>query len=194
MSNGDPQTPNWPSLQEVHKVSGENLTDSLPKIPVQSIGYEDAKMIMEYLGGNDLSSNDYQGWTGGLGIDYKLGGSPMKDSLRLHLRVNRGICFHVLFGCHVLFLFVKSFKRMTFFSSLIMAPLILIPLLAIALLASLFDDKILFFEIKSRIFIPFSISLDLILISGKCQPGGEVSILGGSFRPCLLYTDVPGRS
>ena len=86
LSNGDPQTPNWPSLQEVHKVSGENLTDSLPKIPVQSIGYEDAKMIMEYLGGNDLSSNDYQGWTGGLGIDYKLGGSPMKDSLRLHLQ------------------------------------------------------------------------------------------------------------
>ena len=56
---------------------------------------------------------------------------------------------------------------MTFLSSSIISPSILNPLLAITLRASLFEDKILFFEIKSKILIPFLISLDLIIISGK---------------------------
>ena len=44
------------------------------------------------------------------------------------------------------------------------------PLLLITLLASLLEDKILFFEIKSKILIPFFTSLILILISGKSIP------------------------
>ena len=47
---------------------------------------------------------------------------------------------------------------------------ILMPLFAIALLASLLEDKILFFEIKSKIFTPFFISLIFTLISGKSIP------------------------
>ena len=62
--------------------------------------------------------------------------------------------------------FLKSFSSI-FFSFSIRIPSILNPLLTIALLTSLFDDKILQFVIKSKIFIPFLISFNLILISGK---------------------------
>ena len=48
--------------------------------------------------------------------------------------------------------------------------LILIPLFAIARLASLLEDKILKFAIKSKMLNPFSISSDLISISGKSDP------------------------
>ena len=48
--------------------------------------------------------------------------------------------------------------------------LILNPLFAIARLASLFEDKILKFAIKSKMFTPFSISSDFIWISGKSEP------------------------
>ena len=48
--------------------------------------------------------------------------------------------------------------------------LILNPLLDIALRASLFEDKILLFAIKSKILIPFLTSLGLILITGKSEP------------------------
>mgnify|MGYP001225246961 CR=1 FL=1 len=60
-----------------------------------------------------------------------------------------------------------------------MAPSILNPLLEIALRASLFEDKILFFEIKSKILIPFSTSSDLIFISGRPElslPRSKVSL------------------
>ena len=88
--NGDPQTPHWPSLEKVHKVSEENLTNLLPKIPVQSIGYEDAQKIMENLGGTELSGTDFKDWEGGLNID-NIGGSPMKESMRLHLQTTNEI-------------------------------------------------------------------------------------------------------
>ena len=39
-----------------------------------------------------------------------------------------------------------------------------------ALRASLFDDKILFFAIRSKILIPFSSCSDSILISGNSDP------------------------
>ena len=49
-------------------------------------------------------------------------------------------------------------------------PSIFNPLLAISLRASLFEDKILLSTTKSKILIPFFISLDLICISGKSDP------------------------
>ena len=68
---------------------------------------------------------------------------------------------------------------MTFFSSLTISSLILNPLLAIILRASLLEDKILFFEIKSKILTPCSTSLNLIVISGKPElssPPSKVSL------------------
>ena len=87
LSNGDPQTPSWPSLSQskIHKVKQENLTDFLPKIPVQSIGYDDAKTILKELGGTSLTGLDYNDWRGELEIDYKLGGETMQNGYRLHL-------------------------------------------------------------------------------------------------------------
>ena len=70
----------------------------------------------------------------------------------------------------VLKFFLKSFSLRIFFSSSTITSSIFTPLFAIALLASLLDDKILLSAIKFKIFIPFSISLDLIFISGKPEP------------------------
>ena len=51
-SFGDPQTPGWPSMPEVHNVYGGHLDVNLPKIPVQPVNYDDARQIMKSLGGN----------------------------------------------------------------------------------------------------------------------------------------------
>ena len=65
---------------------------------------------------------------------------------------------------------------------------ILKPLLAIALLASLFEGKILLFAIKSKIFTPFLISLDLILISGKSAPKPPLSKV--SLAVCSAFLEA----
>ena len=49
---GDPQTPGWPSVGDGHRIShSDNLISALPKIPVQPIGYSDARRILKDLGG-----------------------------------------------------------------------------------------------------------------------------------------------
>ena len=53
------------------------------------------------------------------------------------------------------------------------------------LLASLFDDKILLFAIRSKIFIPFLISSFLIFISGK--PDANVPPSKVSLAVCAAF-------
>ena len=49
---GDPETPGWPSVSNAHRLDHNGGTISaLPKIPVQPIGYADARRILKELGG-----------------------------------------------------------------------------------------------------------------------------------------------
>ena len=56
---------------------------SLPSIPVQSIGYDDAKKLLKGLAGAEA----YAGWSGKLGIQYNLGG-VVNSNKKVHLEVN----------------------------------------------------------------------------------------------------------
>ena len=47
LDNGDPTTPDWPSVPNVYRTSGDALEARLPSIPAQPIGYDDAKRILE---------------------------------------------------------------------------------------------------------------------------------------------------
>ena len=51
LTDGDPQTPNWPSLEHTARLSIDELEAQglLPKIPCQAIGYRGAKELMKYL-------------------------------------------------------------------------------------------------------------------------------------------------
>ncbi|XP_075526648.1 N-acetylated-alpha-linked acidic dipeptidase 2-like [Dermacentor variabilis] len=61
---GDPETPGYPS---VDKAVREEDTSNLSPIPALVIGYDDAAVFLESLGGKDL------GWKGGLNATYKAG-------------------------------------------------------------------------------------------------------------------------
>ena len=61
--------------------------DGLPKIPAQPIGYDDATVILEKLGGRQAPES----WRGGIkGIEYNLGGEWARPfrGWRLRLDVN----------------------------------------------------------------------------------------------------------
>ena len=71
--DGDPETPNYPSLPNVHRWSKSELDQEgiLPTIPCQPIGYRDAKEFMKFLTGTKVP----EGWKGGLkDIEYFIGG------------------------------------------------------------------------------------------------------------------------
>ncbi|XP_066957669.1 N-acetylated-alpha-linked acidic dipeptidase 2-like [Macrobrachium rosenbergii] len=68
MLDGDPLTPGWPSTEHAYRLSEEEA--QLPKIPCQPIGYDDAKVILEKLGGQKAPED----WVGGIeGLAYNLG-------------------------------------------------------------------------------------------------------------------------
>lgn len=46
LSSGDPLTPGWPSTAYAHRINKEDA--SLPTIPAQPIGYQDAKEILRF--------------------------------------------------------------------------------------------------------------------------------------------------
>ncbi len=45
LEDGDPETPEWPSLPGIYRVPEDELR--LPAIPAQPIGYDDAEKIFE---------------------------------------------------------------------------------------------------------------------------------------------------
>ncbi len=47
VDNGDPMTPDWPSIPHVYRSGKEEVEKRLPPIPAQAIGYTDAEVILE---------------------------------------------------------------------------------------------------------------------------------------------------
>ncbi|XP_071510701.1 N-acetylated-alpha-linked acidic dipeptidase 2-like [Diadema antillarum] len=65
---GDPLSPGYPAYESAYKIPEEEA--ELPTIPVQPIGYNDARNILEQLDGPAVPD----GWAGNIqGLEYKLG-------------------------------------------------------------------------------------------------------------------------
>lgn len=71
LGDGDPLTPGWPSTEHAYRITPEEA--EFMTIPAQPIGYADAKVIFEMLGGDLVPSH----WEGGLNLTrgYRLGPS-----------------------------------------------------------------------------------------------------------------------
>uniref|UniRef100_A0A0K2TTW2 Nacetylatedalphalinked acidic dipeptidase 2like [Strongylocentrotus purpuratus] n=1 Tax=Lepeophtheirus salmonis TaxID=72036 RepID=A0A0K2TTW2_LEPSM len=67
IGSGDPFSPGWPSVPHSYRLKE---SEGLPKIPSQPIGYDDAKKLLEIMGGQDPPEE----WKGKVeGVSYKLG-------------------------------------------------------------------------------------------------------------------------
>ena len=71
LSDGDPETPNWPSVDHAYRLDSEDRAQYLPSIQVQPIGYTDALQILSNMNGTEAPPS----WQGGLDITYRLGGA-----------------------------------------------------------------------------------------------------------------------
>lgn len=68
VGDGDPLTPGWPSTDYAHRI--EEKDAGLPTIPCQPIGYDDAREILEKMGGTQAP----EAWIGGIQeVKYNLG-------------------------------------------------------------------------------------------------------------------------
>lgn len=67
LSNGDPVTPFYPSIESAFRIPEEEA--AVPKIPVQPISYGDALQIFKHLGGEKALEE----WQGGLEVEYHMG-------------------------------------------------------------------------------------------------------------------------
>ncbi|XP_022097951.1 N-acetylated-alpha-linked acidic dipeptidase 2-like [Acanthaster planci] len=78
---GDPLTPGYPSLENAFRE--DESSASLPRIPVQPIGYDDAKTLLGELEGDEVPEN----WRGTLqGLTYRLG-PTLKNNRKAKLEV-----------------------------------------------------------------------------------------------------------
>ena len=85
LSDGDPETPNWPSLDHVYRLDAEDREQYLPKIPVQPIGYTDAEEILKRMTGV-VAPDD---WQGDLNLTYYIGGEfANQESLQINVNNN----------------------------------------------------------------------------------------------------------
>jgi N-acetylated-alpha-linked acidic dipeptidase len=80
--NGDPTTPDHPSLPGAHRVPEESL--AIPRIPVLPMSYGNARRFLERLAGPAVP----QGWQGGLPFHYHVGPGPVRA--RLRVKTERG--------------------------------------------------------------------------------------------------------
>ena len=71
LSDGDPETPNWPSVEHAYRLDSEDRAEFLPSIQVQPVGYTDALQILSNMTGPVAPAS----WQGGLEITYLLGGA-----------------------------------------------------------------------------------------------------------------------
>uniref|UniRef100_F6ZAX9 Glutamate carboxypeptidase 2 n=1 Tax=Ciona intestinalis TaxID=7719 RepID=F6ZAX9_CIOIN len=67
--NGDPRTPNYPSIQYTFDLLLQQRYAHLPKIPVTPIGYIDAVKYLGKLAGEEVIDT----WKGGMNITYRYG-------------------------------------------------------------------------------------------------------------------------
>ncbi|XP_055272160.1 N-acetylated-alpha-linked acidic dipeptidase 2 isoform X1 [Moschus berezovskii] len=76
---GDPLTPGYPAKEYTFRLDVEDGV-GIPQIPVHPIGYNDAEILLRYLGG--VASPD-ESWKGGLNVSYNIGpGFIGHDSFR----------------------------------------------------------------------------------------------------------------
>ena len=84
LSDGDPQTPNWPSVDHAYRLDEEDRMAYLPSIPVQPFGYTDAEVILRNMSGIEAPES----WQGGIkDLKYLIGGS-LKNNGKLEIEVN----------------------------------------------------------------------------------------------------------
>jgi len=78
MVPGDPLTPGWASVPGAKRIPLEQAV-SAPKIMALPLSYQDARPLLENLGGARAPDD----WQGGLPIEYHLGG----EQVRVHLKI-----------------------------------------------------------------------------------------------------------
>jgi N-acetylated-alpha-linked acidic dipeptidase len=78
MVPGDPLTPGWASVPGARRMPIEQAV-SAPKIMALPLSYQDARPILEHMGGPRAPHD----WQGGLPIEYHLGG----EQARVHLKI-----------------------------------------------------------------------------------------------------------
>jgi N-acetylated-alpha-linked acidic dipeptidase len=78
---GDPLTPGQPSIQGVPRLTMEQAYDDIPRIPVQPLGYDQARKLIEPLKGPVRP----RGFQGGLPFAYHVGGT---DDVQVHLKTD----------------------------------------------------------------------------------------------------------
>ncbi|XP_064600785.1 uncharacterized protein LOC135466961 [Liolophura sinensis] len=79
MGSGDPLTPGYPATDTAYRTSKEAV---LPKIPSHPIGYNDAKVLLGKLGGDQAP----QDWRGSLNVSYNIGGLMTANTkVKLHV-------------------------------------------------------------------------------------------------------------
>ncbi|KAH9513589.1 Glutamate carboxypeptidase 2 [Bulinus truncatus] len=86
---GDPSTPDYPALVGVPRAGFDGA--SKPNIPVYPISYNDAEMMLRYLGGTETSGD----WQGGLNVSYNTGPgfvSPWQD-YKVELNISNSYSF-----------------------------------------------------------------------------------------------------
>jgi len=78
---GDPLTPGKPSVPGVPRLSLEQAYDDIPRIPVQPLGYDEARKLIHPLKGPVRPS----GFQGGLDFAYHVGGT---NDVQVHLKTD----------------------------------------------------------------------------------------------------------
>ena len=83
---GDPATPDYPSLPGTYRVTGEELNSTLPQIPCQPIGYHDAALIFDQMSNNAALP---EGWKGGIvDAEYTLGGKLKNENYSVTIDIH----------------------------------------------------------------------------------------------------------
>lgn len=94
LSLGDPLTPLYPATESAYRMD-VSMTD-LPRIPVQPVGYEDARVLMRNMTGREAPP----GWKGDLDIPYRLGPGYQQSDLYVKMRVatysQRAVTYNVV--------------------------------------------------------------------------------------------------
>lgn len=84
IADGDPLSVGYASVDNAYRVKIEDA-HVLPKIVVQPIGYDDAKVILEKMGGKPAPEE----WKGKIqGVDYRLGGEMLTDFADWNIKIN----------------------------------------------------------------------------------------------------------
>lgn len=79
---GDPLTPLYPATEGAYRLDPSEA--QLPRIPVQPIGYEDARVLMQNMTGREA----LQGWKGRLDVPYNIGPGYIDNNLYVRMDVS----------------------------------------------------------------------------------------------------------